>query len=313
MLTKRQEAELVISIQGRGEVPLKFSYLGEGAKNWVAIAKKRSGEGINSTESTLLKKRVQDFLASFDSTDKVNVIDIGCGDGTPVLPILENLHKKGAHFRYIPLDISAELIGIAEKTIKNTYPDCEVKKVVLDFELGNFSDVTYDIKSGGYSNLLCFLGSTVGNFSDRNRVLTNMRDSMGIGDFLLVGVEMTNFSKVAKLVSHYINTEVESLLFNIPLEIGINKSMTDYEAGWNDRENQIECSMIIRKDQKVTVGNDSFILEKGEKILLARSVKFNEWTFTKLMSDVGFRTELLTTTKDRGYVLSLVQPTRYNV
>ena len=62
MLTKRQEAELVTSIQGRGEVPLKFSYLGDGAQNWVAIAKKGSGGGINSTEANLLKKRIQDFV-----------------------------------------------------------------------------------------------------------------------------------------------------------------------------------------------------------------------------------------------------------
>jgi uncharacterized SAM-dependent methyltransferase len=313
MLTKRQEAELVTSIQGRGEVPLKFSYLGEGAQNWVAIAKKRSGGGINSTEANLLKKRIQDFVESFENKEKINVIDIGCGDGTPILPVLNELKRQNVQFRYIPLDISAEMIDVAEKTVLQNFSNCEVKKVVLDFELGNFSDVTYELKTGGYSNLLCFLGSTVGNFSDRNRVLTNLRDSMGTGDFLLVGVEMTNFSKVTKLISHYTNQEVESLLFNIPSEIGVKKSAITYEVEWNDKENQIECWMILKDDQKIKVGNDSFVLENDEKILLARSVKFNEWTFTKLMSDVGFRTELLTTTKDRGYVLSLVQPTRYNV
>ena len=190
-------------------------------------------------------------------------------------------------FRYIPLDISSEMIDVAEKTVSTNFPGSEIRKVVLDFELGNFSD--------------------------RNRILTNLRDSMGTGDFLLVGVEMTNFSKVTKLVSHYINDEVESLLLNIPLEVGVKKSAIEYEVEWNDKENQIECWMILKDDQKINIGSDSFKLEKDEKILLARSVKFNEWTFTKLMSDVGFRTELLTTTKDRGYVLSLVQPTRYNV
>lgn len=292
---------------------MKFNYLGEGASKWVKIAEKRSGEGINSTEAVLLKKRVHDFLESFENKNYINVIDIGCGDGTPILPVLQELNKQKIKFRYIPLDISSEMINFSEKTIQEKYPECEVRKVVLDFELGNFSDVTYELKSGGYSNLLCFLGSTVGNFSDRNRVLTNIRDSMGTGDFLLVGVEMTNFSKIAKVIPHYTGKEVENLLYTIPLGMGIKNNSTKYEVNWNDRENQIECWMVLKEDQKLNVGDDSFILESDEKVLLARSVKFNEWTFTKLMSDVGFRTELLTTTKDRGYVLSMVQPTRYNI
>lgn len=41
-LTKRQEAELVTALQGRGEIPLKFGYLGEGAENWNKIASQRS-------------------------------------------------------------------------------------------------------------------------------------------------------------------------------------------------------------------------------------------------------------------------------
>ena len=102
-------------------------------------------------------------------------------------------------------------------------------------------------------------------------------------------------------------------MYTIPSKIGIKRKETKYEVDWNDKESQIEMWMILEKDQHLTIGADSFILENREKILLARSIKFNEWTFTKLMSDVGFRTELLTTTKDRGYVLSMVQPTRYNV
>lgn len=312
MFNKRQEAELVTSIQGRGEVPLKFAYLGEGAENWHRIAKERSGGGINYAETRLLLQRVRDFLGSFKKLQKVNIIDVGCGDGTPVFPVLDELKKQEINFRYVPLDISPEMLDIAEKNIKDKYK-CEIKKILLDFELGNFSDITYNLKSDGSSNLLLFLGSTLGNFSDRNRVLTNIRDSMGSDDFLIVGVEMTNFSKIHKIIPHYTTKSVLDLIFTIPSKIGIAKNAIRYEAKWNEKESQVECWITLKKDQKVKVGSSSFKLEKDERILLARSIKFNEWTFTKLMSDVGFRTELLTTATDRGYVLSMVQPTRYSV
>ncbi len=313
MFTKRQEAELITSIQGRGEIPLKFVYLGEGAKKWQAIAQKRSGGGINSVEAGLLNKRAKDFLSVFKESKKINIIDIGCGDGTPALPLLEELEEQGIDFRYVPLDISQEMLDIAEDTILKKYKNCEVKKVLLDFELGNFSDVTYDLKLDGSSNLLLFLGSTIGNFSDRNRVLTNIRDSMSSDDFLMVGVEMTNFAKVSKLLPHYTDKLIEDIVYGVAVQVGVKKKETEYDVVWSDKEGQIEMWMALQKDQKISVGSDNFTLEKDERILLARSVKFNEWTFTKLISDVGLRTELLTTSKDRGYVLSMVQPTRYSV
>ena len=197
--------------------------------------------------------------------------------------------------------------------IVGKYKGCEVKKVLLDFELGNFSDVTYDLKSDGSSNLLLFLGSTIGNFSDRNRVLTNVRDSMSSDDFLMVGVEMINFAKVSKLLPHYDEALLGDILYKVPLDLGIKKKEVDYEASWNDKESQVEVWISMKKDQNLKVGEDKFRLEKSERVLLARSVKFNEWAFTKLISDVGLRTELLTTSEDRGYVLSMVQPTRYSV
>jgi len=313
MLTKRQEAELIISIQGKGEVPLKFNYLGSGAEKWHTIAKSRISEGINYIESNLISKRASDFLESFDGIKKINVIDIGCGDGSSALPILAELKKHEIDFQYVPLDISEEMLEIAEKTIKENYAGSKIKKVLLDFELGNFSEITYNLKSDNSSNLLLFLGSTVGNFSDTNRVLTNMRDSMSSDDFLIVGVEMTNFSRINKIIPHYTNKIVEDLVCTIPFDIGIKKEDIEYEAIWNDKESQVEMWMLFNKDQKVKVGSESFVLEKDERLLLARSIKFNEWTFTKLISDVGFRTELLTTSRDRSYVLSMIQPTRYSV
>lgn len=312
MFTKRQEAELITSIQGQGEIPLKFNYLGTGATKWVNIAKKRSKGGINSTEKILLTKKVNNIISSFDNT-KINVIDIGCGDGTPCYPILDALQSCKKKFRYIALDISPEMTKIAIKNISKKYPNSETKEVILDFELGNFADITYDLKTNNYSNLLCFMGSTIGNFSDRNRVLTNLRDSMSSDDYLIIGVEMTNFSKINKLIPHYTGKEVTNLVYTVANSIGINKNNSKHSVLWNEQKHQIEMWTDITKDSHIKIGTNKFILEKDEKILLARSVKFNEWTFTKILSDAGFRTEFLTTTENRNYLLSMVQPTRYSV
>jgi uncharacterized SAM-dependent methyltransferase len=226
---------------------------------------------------------------------------------------LEEFRKNNIKFRYAPIDISKEMLDMAIKNVKSRFGNVDCQPSQLDFELGNFSDIIYELKKDGWSNLLLFLGSTLGNQSDRNRVLTNFRDSMTSDDFLIVGVELTNVLKVNRLLSQYQGKIVDDFVYFIPEKIGIKRTDTKYDVSWNDRLNQIEVKMILKNDMNVKIGSERFKLEKDEQILLAISVKFTDGSITKLLSDVGFRTELLTTTEDRGYLLSMVQPTRYAI
>jgi uncharacterized SAM-dependent methyltransferase len=313
MLTKRQEAELVTAIQGRGETPLKFAYLGEGAKNWDRIAKGRTKDGgINSAEGMLLKKRLNDFLATVDKSQNINIIDIGCGNGVPILPILEKLREEEVLFTYVPMDISQEMLDLAIKTVNKEFPNTISKPFQMDFELGQFSDLMYELKKDDSINLMLFLGSTLGNHSDLSRVLTNFRDSMTSKDYLIVGVELTNLAKAHSLLSHYDNEGVEYCVTYTLRQLGISKKEYKYDVSWNDKSSQVEMRALLNKPVKVQIGDEKFVLQKNESLLLGRSIKFTEYTITKLLSDVGFRTELLTTSEDRGYLLTMIQPTRYS-
>jgi len=312
VLTRRQEAELVTAIQGRGEIPLKFAYLGEGAKNWDRIAKERAaGEGVNSIQAKLLKKRVDDFLSTLGAKNGINIVDIGCGNGTPVVPILEHLKTKNIKFNYVPLDISQEIIDLASETILKNFPGTQCKPILMDFESGQFSDLMYDLKKDGFVNLMFFLGNTLGNHSDMSRVLSNFRDSMTSKDYLILGLELTNLSRIQWLFPQYENEGVENLVTKIIKDLGVNSFK--YDVSWNEKYRQIEMRAILNKEFKVEVAGEKFTLHKNENILLGRSVKFTEYTVTKLLSDVGFRTELLTTAEDGSFLLSMIQPTRYSV
>jgi L-histidine N-alpha-methyltransferase len=313
MFTKRQEAELVTAIQGRGEIPLKFAYLGEGAQNWDKIARQRSeGDGINSAEGTLLKKRLNDFISTIDKKHNINLIDIGCGNGMPILPILERLKEEGVSFTYVPMDISQEMLDLAIETVKKHFPDTVSKPFQMDFELGQFSDLMYDLKKDSSINLMLFLGSTLGNHSDLSRVLTNFRDSMTSKDYLIVGVELTNLAKVHNLLPHYDNEYAKPFATFVLHQLGVKEEEYTYDVSWNDKSNQVEIRALLNQPVKIEIADEKFSLQKNESILLARSIKFTEYTITKLFSDVGFRTELLTTSEDRGYLLTMIQPTRYS-
>ena len=134
MLTIDQEAELVTALQGRGEIPVKFAYIGEGAQLWNAIS--HTEEAIYSVEAQLIQQKIDLCLASLDTRNGVNVIDIGCGNGEPAVPIIQKLLEKNVACTYVPLDISEEMLDLAAATIKKQFPAVECNPIHLDFELG---------------------------------------------------------------------------------------------------------------------------------------------------------------------------------
>jgi len=244
MFTHSQLSELITAIKGRGEIPLKFNYIGkDGTKRWDSLAKLRGDKdvkGINKVEADLLSTKANDFLHSFNDLKKLNIIDIGPGNGFPVTPLLDTLIRYSVEFRYGPVDISDEMLEVATKNVKNLFPKISIKSVQLDFELGNFAETTYKLRSGGWKNLLVFLGTTLGNQSDRSRILTNFRDSMTSEDFLIIGVELVNLHKIDKLLEQYHVKQSRDFTFTTAEHIGIKNNEGEFEERFNNEIHAVE-------------------------------------------------------------------------
>ena len=315
MYTKRQEAEIITAIKGRGEVPLKYNYVSKkGAEAWNNIAIMRQDpkvRGINSIEGALLSNKASSFLAPYKDFKKINIIDIGCGNAYPVFPLMSRLNKNKVIVRYVPIDISETMIGMATKNVRKWFPKVEIVPHIIDYELGHFSDIVYDLRKNGYVNLLLFLGSTIGNASDRSRVLTNFRDSMTSEDYFIVGAELVNLAKVNKLIGHYTSKKIFNLVFSTLEYYGVKKTSVKYEIKFNYNLNQIEMLVKFIKNVKFKIGEEEIFLEKDDELLLGISVKFTDWSFAKLFSDVGFRIELFTSSPEKGYALTMCQPSRF--
>ncbi|MFA5246801.1 MAG: L-histidine N(alpha)-methyltransferase [Candidatus Micrarchaeia archaeon] len=314
MFTKKQEFEILTSLKGRGELPMKYAYMGEGAYLWDKISREEENGGIRSMEKKLVDKRLTDFLNSFSGKKKLNVVDLGCGNGNAAVPVLRKAVEMGFEVRYVPFDISKEMLELASKTVHAALPKMVIIPHELDFEAGNFADVSYDLSKNCYSNLFLFFGNTLGNFSDTNRVLSNFRDSMCSDDFFLIGTELANLSHVNLIVERYSKSDaIREILLNLPRRMGITDSDAEYCVRWNEKEQQVEIRLKFKCDAQAKIGSEKVLLRKYEEILLVRSKKYNENSITKLLLDVGFRNELLTTNEDRSYILTLIQPTRYSV
>ena len=130
-------------------------------------------------------------------------------------------------------------------------------------------------------------------------------------DYLVVGAELVNLAKINKLLDHYIWKDVSDLVFSVLDYYGVKKTRGKHEAKFNYDLNQVEITFKFNKDTRFEIGEEKIILEKDDELLLAVSVKFTDWSFTKLFSDIGFRIEILTSSAEKGYALAMCQPSRF--
>ncbi|HEX5797906.1 MAG TPA: L-histidine N(alpha)-methyltransferase, partial [Candidatus Saccharimonadales bacterium] len=90
-------------------------------------------------------------------------------------------------------------------------------------------------------------------------------------------------------------------------------SKDEFNWIWNAPKCRVEARIKLNSAKSIVLADQKINLEANEELLVMRSHKYSESSLTKLLSDVGFRTELLTTTKNRDEILAMVQPTRYSV
>ncbi|MEX2014808.1 MAG: L-histidine N(alpha)-methyltransferase [Candidatus Saccharimonadales bacterium] len=313
-LTKKQEYELLASISARGEIPDKFTYLNGGWKLWDKTYTQRAQKGGKAyDERELLADHINSFVNVFAKPKGINLIDLGCGNGKPVIPIIEVLQREKIAVNYVPVDISSAMIDLAIKNLFEKFSDLSIKKLVIDFEKESLADALLDIKQqNNYPSFLVNLGNTLGNYINTSAVLTNFLESMTLDDYLVIGNGLANDYNTQKILVSYNKYDEENV--TLPAKsLGIYDSGDKFNWVWNNAKNRVEGRIKLNTDKSVTLAGQNVNLEAGEELLVMRSNKYSESSLTKLLSDVGFRTELLTTTKNRNEIIAMVQPTRYSV
>jgi uncharacterized SAM-dependent methyltransferase len=313
--TEKQQYELLASISARGEIPVKYAYLNEGAQKWDEIYKQwEEGDGVTSEEMLLLTSHLDSFVGAFGESDGINLVDLGCGSGTPAIRIIKYLIGRGLKVNYVAVDISQEMLELAEANLLSEFSDLPVTSLRLDFEKDSLTDQLLSIKQKtNYPSLLINLGNTLGNYVNVSSVLTNFMESMTLDDYLLLGNGLVNDYNPQKIINTYNIPIIVDLVTSPARSLGLYDDNDDFKYIWNANKNRVEGRIQFNSDKKVTVADQSLELNNGEEILVHHSYKFSEASLTKLISDVGFRTELLTTNMNRSHILAMVQPTRYSV
>jgi uncharacterized SAM-dependent methyltransferase len=258
-------------------------------------------EDITEKEIGLIKDNTSQITKILNG-DSVNIIDIGCGDGSKAKLFIEALQGK-VNFRYCPIDISSYMV---EKAIDNLKSLNEGEVVdfhwnISDFE--NLENISSLLRHGKFKkNLILLLGNTLGNF-EINELLYEIRSSMKDGDLLIIGNGLNN-EHPEEIISSY-NNELFNK-FSLGPILGLGLEEEDVKFGVRFKNGRVESYYTLLKDKFVSFLDKKVEFNKGDQIIVVVSYKYTEEDFRSFMN-MYFDGVDVFVSKDKSYVLCLAR------
>lgn len=222
---------------------------------------------------------------------KLDVVELGAGDGTKTVHLLEGLMKAGKEITYIPLDISVNVLKINKEHVSKHLPGLKVEPVAGDY----FRTMEY-LKARNNPKLILFMGSNIGNFKDESAVdfLKLVKSNMTDGDALLVGADLKKNPKT--ILAAYNDKAGITKRFNLNLLTRINRELKadfvienfDHYAFYDPASGTSFSYIVSLENQTVEIADATIHFEKNECIHTEVSQKYSLADLEKLSQNVGF-------------------------
>lgn len=130
----------------------------------------------------------RDRIADSVERTPFNLIELGAGFSDKTTTLLRHFHARGLDFQFVPIDISESATHQLVVTLEKQLPECAVHGLVGDY----FDGIKWLNNRHRRTNLVLFLGSSIGNFTHAEACffLRNLWNSLNDGDLLLIGFDL---------------------------------------------------------------------------------------------------------------------------
>lgn len=310
----KQIIDIITNLDVYRETPLQYTYFNSGAKRWDVYTRKLLAEDASNALGntiSLLDTNLQYLDQLVEDYDAVNIIDLGVGNALPVRNLLEHFNELGMLKRYIGIDISPEMLSIAEANIRQWFgDDLRAETYTRDIVNDRFDDLlvadSFNEDRANVINLVLFLGGTLPNFRQPARALSTIHDSLGKNDLLLYTKKLDN-SKSRRFfeVSATGNQEIDLVL----KLLNIDKSMYTLEQFFDEskRAREVHAKLNVAVSVEFELGGrkKAVDLNKDDNILLWRARHQHLVEIVNQFDAAEFDLVQATRSKDRTYALTI--------
>lgn len=320
LFSRKQILDIMTNLKTHGEIPRQYNYFDQGARSWDERLQHDSQEpGLsNMLKGTqeLLHINLQAIDRLIDGYKRINIVDIGPGNALPVRELLEHVVDRGLLHRYIAIDISEEMLHIAERNIHEWFGDkVPFEGYIRDISYERFNavlvDDMLDNKADETLNLMLLLGHTAANFpsySDPLRVIYGSMDA----DALLICTDKPDTETSRGYFAFDPNPKSVELAPNyrfVPELLNITDDLYEVEMNFDER-NKMRY-VRVRLNTAITIrfqfenGVHDVSLEKDSTILLLRVWHKSALELIDAAQKIGLKLLQSSLTKDRNYILTV--------
>lgn len=249
-------------------------------------------------ELEILKNQSPDIISACElPRNRVNVIELGAGDGLKTRELLKGFVQEQVETRYLPVDISANAVEGLVSKLKMEIPEVETKGKVGDyFEILNEVNATSE-----RAKLILFLGSTIGNMTHEiaHQFVSDIAKNMQENDRLLIGFDLKKEPETVRAAYNdktgYTRAFNLNLLERINEELGGNFDLSQFKhyPVYNPQTGTAKSYLISLCDQEVEISalNKTYAFEAWESIHTEISQKYSKSAIENLAQSCGLEVQ----------------------
>lgn len=262
---------------------------------------------LTSSEFNILELNAEDIVDSFTSSNGIDLIELGAGDGKKTKILLRKLVEKGHTFDYLPIDISQNVLDELKASLEKEIPEAKVR-----VQQGTYFKTLEKLSEyNSRKKVILVLGSNIGNLSHKEAVdfLEHIARAMSKEDMLFMGFDQKKHPQ--KILDAYNDPAGITEKFNKNLLVRINSELQgnfdpDKFLHWEtyDPETGTAKSFLVSKEeQKVNIEKLDLKIsfEAWETIHTEISQKYDDSVVEWLADEAGLIVEKSFADKENSY------------
>jgi len=260
------------------------------------------------TEKLILEGQAEEIVTL---TGAGELVELGSGSADKARILLDAMARLGTLRRYVPLDVSEQVVEDAALALVDEYDGIQVHGVIGDFE----RHLDRVPPPGGSPRLVALLGGTIGNFppGTRRGLLRRIGRLLGPEDRLLLGTDLVKDPAVIEAayddsagVTAEFNRNVLHVL-NRELSADFSPESFDHVAFFDRRHDWVEMRLRARRPCTVLIADLGLRVEfaAGEELRTEISAKFTRSRVEGDFAAAGLSLERWFTDAEGLFALSL--------
>jgi L-histidine Nalpha-methyltransferase len=262
------------------------------------------------TELAILESIADDLVGELRCEE---LVELGSGSARKTRVLLDAMERSDLLVRYLPFDVSADMLRESSLELLDRYRKLSVYGVVGDFQRHLTS-----VPPAGGSRLVMFLGSTIGNLEveERRAFLAGVRGLLGNDGSFLLGVDLVKDMKALEAAyddSAGVTAEFNRNILRVVngrLDADFQTELYRHVAFYDVEKARIEMHLAPERDQHVRVAKLDLEVDvrHDETIWTEISCKFTRESTAAMLAEVGLSLERWFTDAQSRFALALSSP-----